>query len=60
MSPRAMFPCVKCGAAATLETADTDEPMCFAHGGGEPPDVEPDDFDMHAHSDLDTDGQREV
>lgn len=32
--------CLKCGAAATPETRDTDEPMCWAHGGGEPPEVD--------------------
>ena len=32
--------CLKCGAAATRETRDSDEPLCWAHGGGEPPDAE--------------------
>jgi hypothetical protein len=35
--------CVKCGAPATSETAETDEPMCWAHGGGEPYVPERDD-----------------
>ena len=38
-----MVPCLKCGAQATPETADTDEPMCWAHGGGDPPEPERED-----------------
>ena len=34
-----MTVCLKCGAAATPETRDSEEPMCWAHGGGEPPDL---------------------
>ena len=32
--------CLKCGAPATRATRDMEEPLCWAHGGGEPPDVE--------------------
>jgi hypothetical protein len=42
MSRSASVPCLKCGAPATRETADTDEPMCWAHGGGDPPEVDGD------------------
>lgn len=38
-----MTTCLKCGARATPETADTENPMCWAHGGGEPP--EPMEYD---------------
>ena len=36
----AMTVCLKCGASATPETRDSEEPLCWAHGGGEPPEVE--------------------
>jgi hypothetical protein len=58
-----MWPCVKCGAAATLESAETDTPLCAAHGGGEPSFAEPDDFDTQLQAEdsyFDTDMPREV
>ena len=65
MSRRAFWPCLKCGAPSTLDSAETDTPLCFAHGGGEAPEIEPDDFLTQVHSDevdsyLTTDMPREV
>lgn len=47
MSHRPFWPCVKCGAPATLETAETDTPMCWVHAGADPPEIERDYPDVN-------------
>jgi len=67
MSRQVFWPCLKCGAPATRESADTESPLCWAHGGGDPPEVdgdpEPtiDDFDTQLQAEdsyLNTNGER--